>query len=64
MQPGQFLEYNSSNNVLEKLYTKCDGETIARPFSKKIKIEHISGSKFSSFIYFVFIVFQVEDYRK
>ena len=30
----------------------------------KIKIEHISGSKFWSFIYFVFIVCQVEDFGK
>ena len=30
----------------------------------KIKIEHISGSTFESFIYFAFIVCQVKDYRK
>ena len=24
------------NISLEKLYTKCDGETIPRPFSKKV----------------------------
>ena len=30
---------------------------------KKIKIEHISGSIFWSFIYFVFIVCRVEGYR-
>ena len=27
----------------EKSYTKCGGETIPRPFSKKIEIEYISG---------------------
>ena len=26
------------------LITKCDGKTVPRPFSKKIKIEHISKS--------------------
>ena len=39
---GQLIEYNTRNNFLKKSYTKCDGETISRPFSKKI--EDISGS--------------------
>ena len=26
------------NNCLEKLYTKCDGETIHKPFSTKSKL--------------------------
>ena len=30
---GQLIEYNMRNVFLEKLYTKCDGETIQRPFS-------------------------------
>ena len=64
MKTGQLLEYNLRNSFLEKSYTKCGGETISRPFSKKIKIEHIFGLIFDSFIYFVFIVCQVEDYRK
>ena len=33
----QLIEYNIRNIFLEKSYTKCDGETIARPFPKKIK---------------------------
>ena len=37
-------EYNIGNIFIEKLYTKCGGETIPRPYFKKIKIEHISGS--------------------
>ena len=41
---GQLIEYNMRNIFLEKSYTKCDGGTIPRPFSKKIKIESISGS--------------------
>ena len=64
MKVGQLIEYNMRNIFLEKSYAKCGRETIPKPFSKKIKIEHISGSIFLRFIYFVFIVYQVEDYRK
>ena len=32
---GQLIEYNMGNIFVEKLYTKCGGETIPRPFSKK-----------------------------
>ena len=32
---GQLLEYNMKNIFPEKLYTKCGGETIPRPSSKK-----------------------------
>ena len=35
MLPDQLVEYNLKNNFPEKSYTKCDGETIARPLSKK-----------------------------
>ena len=31
----QLIEYNIRNIFLEKSYTKCDGETIPRPFFKK-----------------------------
>ena len=31
----QLIEYNMRNISLEKSYTKCDGETIPRPFFKK-----------------------------
>ena len=44
MKFGQLIEYNIRNIFVEKSYTKCAGETIPRPLSKKIKIEHISGS--------------------
>ena len=44
MKYGHLIEYDTRNVFLEKSYTKCGGETISRPFSKKIKIEHISGS--------------------
>ena len=31
----QLIEYNMRNIFLEKPYTKCGGETITKPFSKK-----------------------------
>ena len=54
MKFGQVIVYNIRNIFLEKSYTKCDGETVPRPFSKK--------RKFS--IQFVFIVCRVEVYLK
>ena len=44
---------NRTQNVVQKLFPD--------PFLK-IKIEHIPGSKFYSFIQFTFIVWQVENY--
>ena len=38
MKLGQLIEYNLRNIFLEKSYTKCGGETIPRPFSKKSKL--------------------------
>ena len=32
------IEYNMSSFFVEKSYTKCSGETIPRPFSKKSKL--------------------------
>ena len=49
---------------VEKSYTKCGGETIPRPFSKKLKLSRSLDQYFiQSFIQFVFIICQVEDYR-
>ena len=42
MKFGQLLEYNMRNIFLETSYTKCGEETSPRPFSEKLKIEHIS----------------------
>ena len=51
------------NIFLEKLYTKCGGETIPRPFTEKLKLS-ISLDQYSkSFIQFVFNAWQVEGYR-
>ena len=38
MKFGQLIEYNMRNIIFEKSYTKCGGETIPRPFSKKPKL--------------------------
>ena len=38
MKIGQFIEYNMRNIFLDKSRTKCAGETIPRPFSKKSKL--------------------------
>ena len=38
MKFGQVIKYNVRNIFLEKPYTKCGGETIPRPFSKKSKL--------------------------
>ena len=64
MKFGQLIEHNMRNVFLEKSYTKCGRETITRAFSKKLKLR-ISLNQYSkSFIYFVLIVCQVEDYQK
>ena len=38
MKFGQSIEYKMRNIFVEKSYTKCGGETIPRPFSKKSKL--------------------------
>ena len=38
MKFGQLIEYNMKNIFVEKSYTKCGGETIPRPLSKKSKL--------------------------
>ena len=38
MKFGELTEYNLRNIFLEKLFTKCSGGTISRPFSKKSKL--------------------------
>ena len=60
MKFGQLIECNIRNIFLQKVFTKCDGKTSPRRFSKTIKIEHISGSIVNSFIQFAFVVWQVE----
>ena len=38
MKFGHLIEYNMRNIFLEKSWLTCDGETIPRPFSKKLKL--------------------------
>ena len=38
MKFGQLIECNMKNIILEKSYTKCDGETSLRPFSEKLRL--------------------------
>ena len=54
MKIDQLIECNMRNIFLEKSYSKCCVETSPKPFSKNLKIDHISGSMVSSFIQFVF----------
>ena len=56
MKPGHLVEYNLRNIFLEKSYTKCDGETISRPFSKKSKLS-ISLDQDSKVLYILFLLF-------
>ena len=44
MKFGQLTQCNIKNIFHEKSVTKCGKKTSAKPFSEKIKIEHISGS--------------------
>ena len=47
---GQSKERNLINIFFEKSYTKCDGDTIPRPFSKKSKLR-ISLDQYSKVSY-------------
>ena len=38
MKFGQLIEYNIRHIFVEKSYTKCAGEAILRPLSKKSKL--------------------------
>ena len=39
MKSGQLIVYNIWSIFVEKSYTKCGGETIPRPLSKKSKLK-------------------------
>ena len=38
MKFSQLIEHNMKNIFYEESYTKCDGETSPRPFSRKLKL--------------------------
>ena len=52
------------NIILEKSYTKCGGEASSRPFYKKSKIDHISGSTAWNAIKFAFSICPSRGLRK
>ena len=56
MKFGQLIEYNMRNIFLEKLYTKCGGETIPRPFCKKLKLSR-SLTQQSKVLYNLFLLY-------
>ena len=56
MQSDQLIEYNLRNIFLEKSYTRCGGETILWPFSKKSKLS-ISLGQYSKALYILFLLF-------
>ena len=56
MKLGQLIEYNLRNIFLEKSYTKCGGETIPRPFSKKSKLS-ISVDQQFKVLYSLFLLY-------
>ena len=58
----EIAEYSLRSIFLGKSYTKCGGETIPRPFSKKSKLSTSLINIFKFYI-FVFIVCQVKDYQ-
>ena len=62
MKFGQLIEFNKRNIFLEKLYRKCGGETIPRPFSKKSKLSIYHDQFAKKIIQFILIVCPVEDY--
>ena len=62
MKFGQLIKYNMRDIFFEKSYTKCCGETIPWPFSKKSKLS-ISLDQLSKILKFIFILCQVEGYR-
>ena len=56
MKFGQLIEYNMRNIFVEKSYTKCGGETIPRPFSKKSK-RSVSLDQQSKVLHSLFILY-------
>ena len=56
MKIDQLIEYNMRHIFLEKSYTKCDGETIPRLFSKKSKLG-ISLDQYSKVLYSSFVLY-------
>ena len=58
---GHLIE-NMRKNFLEKSYTKCGGETIRKPFSKKSKL-NISLNQEHKALQFALITYQDKGYQ-
>ena len=56
MKFGQLIEYNFRKVFLEKYYTKCGGENIPRPFSKKSKLR-IFLNQYSKVLYSLVLLY-------
>ena len=56
MKFGQLINYNMRNIFLERLHTRCGGETIPRPSSKNSKLR-ISLDQQSKVLYSLFLLF-------
>ena len=55
MKLNQLIKYNMRNIFLEKSFTKCGGETIPGPFSKKSKLS-VSLDQYSKVLYSLFLL--------
>ena len=53
MKFGQLIENNVRTIFLEKLYTKCGGETIPRPFVQNWTYLWINALTFMQFVFIV-----------
>ena len=56
MQFGQSIGCNMGNIFLQKLYTKCGGETSPRRFSEKLKLS-VSLTQWSKVLYSLLLLY-------
>ena len=56
MKYGQLMSYNMRHIIVEKSYTKCDGETIPKLFLKNLKLS-ISLDQQSKGFYSFFLLY-------
>ena len=59
---GQLLEHIKRNISVEKSYTECGGETIPRPFSKKLK--RINSLKFYTVCFYYMVSWGSSKYTE
>ena len=63
MKLGQLIDYKMRNIFLEKSLTKVGGETITRPFTKKLKLSIYLDQQSQVLQKFPFITCQIEGYQ-